>query len=52
MNTWFTLELQPSGSGAKYLGVGGESFWEHHGEALYRERNNSPEVRCKQEVIG
>jgi membrane-bound inhibitor of C-type lysozyme len=47
-----TLEIQPSGSGAKYMGVGGETFWEHHGEALYQEGNHAPEVTCKQEPIG
>ncbi len=50
-NTRFTLERQPSGSGAKYMGGGGERFWEHRGEALYGEGNNSPEVGCKREVI-
>ena len=47
-----TLAIQPSGSGAKYMGVGGETFWEHHGEALYQEGHHAPEVTCKQEPIG
>jgi hypothetical protein len=27
--------------GAKYMGVGGESFWKHHGEALCQEGNRA-----------
>lgn len=52
MKKWFTLEIQPSGNGARYMGVGGETFWEHQGEALYQEGLNAPEVKCRKEPIG
>ena len=35
-----------SASGAKYDGPGGAMFWEHQGEAHFRERGDSPEVTC------
>jgi uncharacterized protein len=40
------MYLQPSGSGAKYLGRN-ESLWEHHGEAVITWGYGSPEMRCK-----
>jgi len=41
-----TMERAPSGSGARYEGPGDRTFWEHHGEATYRESAAAPEVRC------
>jgi uncharacterized protein len=41
------MYLQPSGSGAKYLGRNG-TFWEHHHcEALITWGCGAPEMRCK-----
>lgn len=47
-----TLERARSGSGARYDGPGGGMFWEHHGEATYRDGAARPEVRCARESIG
>jgi uncharacterized protein len=44
-----TLERAASGSGARYEGDGDRVFWEHQGEATYRESATSPEVRCLRE---
>ncbi|MGQ0811664.1 MAG: MliC family protein [Nitrospiraceae bacterium] len=51
-DTWVTMERVPSGSGAKYQGDSAQSFWEHQGEALYREGDEVPEVKCKHEPMG
>jgi uncharacterized protein len=43
------MQVLPSGSGARYGGPDDQLFWEHHGEARYREGSATPEVTCKQE---
>jgi len=40
------MNLQPSGSGAKYQGRN-ETFWERQGEALITWDYGAPEMRCK-----
>jgi len=42
----YPLIQQRSGSGARYEGDG-TLFWEHQGEARWRDTTNSPEVTCK-----
>lgn len=45
------LQILPSGSGARYGGPDGQVFWEHQGEARYRESGATSEVTCKKEAI-
>jgi uncharacterized protein len=46
-----TLEQRLSGSGARYESDG-DLFWEHQGEALWRNGVNAPELRCTRDPIG
>jgi uncharacterized protein len=47
-----TMQRAPSGSGARYEGSDHGMFWEHQGEATYRESAKAPEVRCVREPVG
>jgi uncharacterized protein len=47
-----TLERAPSGSGARYEGPDDRMFWEHQGEATYRDSATSPRARCLREPVG
>lgn len=49
---WYTYELAPAGSGAKYASSGGETFWTRRDEALYQPGMNAPEVKCRREKVG
>jgi uncharacterized protein len=47
-----TLRRAPAASGARYEGTDERVFWEHQGEATYRDGATAPEVRCVPEALG
>jgi heat shock protein HslJ len=50
-STW-TLDIGPSGSGARYVGPNGLLFWNKGRDATFNEGGGKPDRQCRQEDAG